>query len=180
MILESIYESIFSKSSHGFRPNRSCHTALHLWKINICKNRTCPGTLRSAGITAMIVPLLHISSLQHFPYQCQSQGSMTAGVDRKSLDGMSERRINALIESLKDFSYHHTSFLFLYWTIDCRPSPCGRYYSLPLLRLSLWLSVETKGSVWGRKLYCLKDSQRLGLTISPTKWKVIRWCLGGL
>lgn len=31
----------------------------------------------------------------------------------------------------------HTSFLFLYWTIDCRPSPCGRYYSLPLLRLSL-------------------------------------------
>ena len=28
MILESIYESTFSKSSHGFRPKRSCHTAL--------------------------------------------------------------------------------------------------------------------------------------------------------
>lgn len=28
MILESIYEPIFSASSHGFRPNRSCHTAL--------------------------------------------------------------------------------------------------------------------------------------------------------
>lgn len=28
MILESIYEGTFSKSSHGFRPNRSCHTAL--------------------------------------------------------------------------------------------------------------------------------------------------------
>lgn len=27
-MLESIYEPIFSKSSHGFRPNRSCHTAL--------------------------------------------------------------------------------------------------------------------------------------------------------
>ena len=36
----------------------------------------------------------------------QSQGSMTPGVDGKSLDGMSEKRINALIESLKDFSYH--------------------------------------------------------------------------
>ena len=35
----------------------------------------------------------------------QSQGSMTPGVDGKSLDGMSEKRINALIESLKDFSY---------------------------------------------------------------------------
>lgn len=28
MILEAIYEPIFSKHSHGFRPNRSCHTAL--------------------------------------------------------------------------------------------------------------------------------------------------------
>lgn len=27
-ILESIYEPIFSEHSHGFRPNRSCHTAL--------------------------------------------------------------------------------------------------------------------------------------------------------
>lgn len=28
MILEAVYEPIFSQSSHGFRPNRSCHTAL--------------------------------------------------------------------------------------------------------------------------------------------------------
>ena len=28
MILEAIYEPTFSKSSHGFRPKRSCHTAL--------------------------------------------------------------------------------------------------------------------------------------------------------
>ena len=28
MILEAIYEPAFSKYSHGFRPNRSCHTAL--------------------------------------------------------------------------------------------------------------------------------------------------------
>jgi len=27
-ILESIYEPLFSKKSHGFRPNKSCHTAL--------------------------------------------------------------------------------------------------------------------------------------------------------
>lgn len=32
MILESIYEPIFSKHSHGFRPNRSCHTALSFLK----------------------------------------------------------------------------------------------------------------------------------------------------
>lgn len=28
MILETIFEPIFSENSHGFRPNRSCHTAL--------------------------------------------------------------------------------------------------------------------------------------------------------
>jgi group II intron reverse transcriptase/maturase len=28
MILEAVYEPIFSEYSHGFRPNRSCHTAL--------------------------------------------------------------------------------------------------------------------------------------------------------
>lgn len=28
MILEAIYEPIFMDTSHGFRPNRSCHTAL--------------------------------------------------------------------------------------------------------------------------------------------------------
>ena len=28
MILEAVYEPIFAEQSHGFRPNRSCHTAL--------------------------------------------------------------------------------------------------------------------------------------------------------
>lgn len=36
MILESIYEPIFSNLSHGFRPNRSCHTALREVKYGFC------------------------------------------------------------------------------------------------------------------------------------------------
>ena len=44
----------------------------------------------------------------------KSQGSMTAGVDGKTLDGMSEARINELIQSLKDFSY--------------QPNPARRVY----------------------------------------------------
>lgn len=35
ILLERVYEPIFSENSHGFRPNRSCHTALeqirHIW-----------------------------------------------------------------------------------------------------------------------------------------------------
>lgn len=38
MILERIYEPIFSEDSHGFRPNRSCHTALE--KINMWAGTT--------------------------------------------------------------------------------------------------------------------------------------------
>ncbi len=32
MILEAVYEPVFSKDSHGFRPGRSCHTALRSMK----------------------------------------------------------------------------------------------------------------------------------------------------
>ncbi len=34
MILESIYDPTFSNYSHGFRPDRSCHTALLLLQQN--------------------------------------------------------------------------------------------------------------------------------------------------
>lgn len=34
MMLESIYEDTFTNTSHGFRPNRSCQTALRQIKIN--------------------------------------------------------------------------------------------------------------------------------------------------
>jgi len=37
-LLQAIYEPIFSDNSHGFRPNKSCHTALHQIKS------TCRGT----------------------------------------------------------------------------------------------------------------------------------------
>ena len=34
MLLEAVYEPIFSENSHGFRPNRSCHTALQQIKYH--------------------------------------------------------------------------------------------------------------------------------------------------
>ena len=35
ILLEAVYEPIFAEASHGFRPNRSCHTALRLIRTNI-------------------------------------------------------------------------------------------------------------------------------------------------
>ena len=34
------------------------------------------------------------------------QGNMTAGMDGKTIDGMSMKRINAIIEKMRDYSYH--------------------------------------------------------------------------
>lgn len=34
LLLEQVYEPVFSENSHGFRPGRSCHTALQQAKIN--------------------------------------------------------------------------------------------------------------------------------------------------
>lgn len=39
MILEAIYEKTYSQNSHGFRPNRSCHTALVEIKCNFIGSR---------------------------------------------------------------------------------------------------------------------------------------------
>lgn len=39
MLLEAIYEPTFSKHSHGFRPNRSCHTALEDIQFNFKGSR---------------------------------------------------------------------------------------------------------------------------------------------
>ena len=41
MILESIYEPVFSDKSHGFRPNRSCHIALTILIQNLYKESPC-------------------------------------------------------------------------------------------------------------------------------------------
>ena len=59
----------------------------------------------------------------------QSQGSMTPGVDGKSLDGMSEKRINSLIDSLKDFSYHPNPARRVY--IDKKNSTKKRPLGIP-------------------------------------------------
>jgi len=39
MILEAVYEPVFLDSSHGFRPNRSCHTALRNLKYQFAGSR---------------------------------------------------------------------------------------------------------------------------------------------
>ena len=39
MILEAIYEGHFENTSHGFRPNRSCHTAVSYTHLDVYKRQ---------------------------------------------------------------------------------------------------------------------------------------------
>ena len=62
MILESIYEPIFLNESHGFRPNRSCHTALRQIKYGFVAVRWfiegdikgCFDNINHAALTKLI------------------------------------------------------------------------------------------------------------------------------
>lgn len=52
MILEAIYEEVFANTSHGFRPNRSCHTALtHIQKTFTGTNGLWKETLKDSLTT---------------------------------------------------------------------------------------------------------------------------------
>lgn len=58
MLLEAIYEGSFENTSHGFRPKRSCHTAL----IQVQKNFTAAkwfieGDIEDSSITSTMMYL---------------------------------------------------------------------------------------------------------------------------
>ncbi len=56
MILEAIYEGQFEHTSHGFRPNRSCHTALAQIKRHLrCENGLSKATSKAFLITLTIM-----------------------------------------------------------------------------------------------------------------------------
>ena len=52
MILEAVYEEVFANTSHGFRPNRSCHTALTISKRHLqVQNGLWKETLKDSSTT---------------------------------------------------------------------------------------------------------------------------------
>ena len=80
MLLEAIYEGSFENTSHGFRPKRSCHTALlHMWKFlkagyieDWTFHRTYSGTPQG-GIISPILANIYLDKLDKYmkEYACQ-------------------------------------------------------------------------------------------------------------
>ncbi len=61
MILEAIYEGHFENTSHGFRPGRSCHTALlHIQKTFTGRNGSSKATSKGSSTTSTMMCLIQI------------------------------------------------------------------------------------------------------------------------
>lgn len=51
MILEAVYEEVFANTSHGFRPNRSCHTALTHIQRHLQVQMVVEGDIKDSSTT---------------------------------------------------------------------------------------------------------------------------------
>ena len=92
ILLERIYEPIFSQSSHGFRPRRSCHTALS------CIQKTWTGVKWFVKI-----------DIKGF-FSNMNHGMMVRLLKRKIDDRRFIKLISSMLKAgyLKDWKYHNT------------------------------------------------------------------------
>lgn len=122
MILESIYEPIFLDSSHGFRPKRSCHTALkelkkqfngsnwfvegdikgcfdninHSVLINIISRK-----IKDARLIKLIYKLLKAGYMEDWQYNNTYSGCPQGGVCSPILANIYLHELDKFVENLK-------------------------------------------------------------------------------
>lgn len=123
MILEAIYEPIFLNESHGFRPNRSCHTALKTIKrqfggarwfvegdikgcfdnidheilIRIIKNK-----VRDARIIKLIYRFLKAGYLEDWRYHKTYSGTPQGGILSPLLANIYLHELDKFVMKLKE------------------------------------------------------------------------------
>ena len=123
MILEAIYEPIFLNESHGFRPNRSCHTALKTIKrqfggarwfvegdikgcfdnidheilIKILRNK-----VRDARIIKLIYRFLKAGYLENWQYHKTYSGTPQGGILSPLLANIYLHELDKFVMELKE------------------------------------------------------------------------------
>ena len=122
MILEAVYEPIFLNCSHGFRPNRSCHTALRDVKHQF------PGTrwfvegdikgcfdnidhsilvslisrkIRDAQITKLLYKFLKAGYMEDWQYHTTYSGTPQGGIISPILSNIYLHELDKFVMSLK-------------------------------------------------------------------------------
>ncbi len=121
MILESIYEPVFSENSHGFRPSRSCHTALtqikHTWKglkwciegdIKGCFDNICHKNLMAIlgkkiddrRFLLLIHNLLKCGYMEQWQYHKTYSGAPQGGIASPILANVYLHELDSFMENL--------------------------------------------------------------------------------
>jgi len=122
MILESIYEPLFLDTSHGFRPRRSCHTALkdlkhqfhgsnwfvegdikgcfdninHSVLINIIGNK-----IKDAKLVKLIYKFLKAGYMENWNYSNTYSGCPQGGICSPILSNIYLHELDKFVENLK-------------------------------------------------------------------------------
>ena len=126
MILESIYEPIFINNSHGFKPNKSCHTALSELKkefngmrwfiegdIKGCFDNIDHGVLvglinnkiKDARIIKLIYKFLKAGYMENWQYQKTYSGTPQGGIISPLLANTYLHELDKFVMKLKaDFN----------------------------------------------------------------------------
>lgn len=123
IILERIYEPVFSNWSHGFRPHRSCHTALeqiqHAWTgvkwlieidiekffdtvnhkimVNLLKNK-----IRDKGFLQLIKAMLKAGYLQDWKFHNTYSGTPQGGISSPMLSNIYLHELDKWIEEFRN------------------------------------------------------------------------------
>ena len=123
MIIEAIYEPIFSKHSHGFRPNRSCHTALkeitkgftgirwfiegdikgcfdnidHHILISIINDK-----VKDARIIQLLWKFLRAGYLENWQYNSTYSGTPQGGIISPLLANIYLNELDRFVKNIKD------------------------------------------------------------------------------
>lgn len=122
MVLEAVYEPIFLNTSHGFRPQRSCHTALKEIKQSFCGTRwfvegdikgcfdninhnTLVGfiseKIKDARLIKLIYKFLKAGYLEDWKYNNTYSGTPQGGIISPILANIYLHELDKYIEKLK-------------------------------------------------------------------------------
>ena len=122
MLLESVYEPIFRKTSHGFRPNRSCHTALGYLRyqfngtrwfvegdIKGCFDNINHAVLisfinkkiKDSRLTQLLYKILRAGYLENWSYNKTYSGTPQGGIVSPILANIYLHELDVFVEKLK-------------------------------------------------------------------------------
>ena len=122
MILESVYEPLFSKDSHGFRPDKSCHTALQQVKkdftgvrwfiegdIKSCFDsinhdvlvKLIGRKIKDARLLKLIYAFLKAGYLEDWKYHQTYSGTPQGGIVSPILANIYLHELDQFVEQLK-------------------------------------------------------------------------------